>query len=432
MTLFWIALAAYALLAWKDPRKAFFLFIAFLPAYLIRLQASGLPTTALELMFVILFAAWMLKRERRLIDIKDWGWLLLAWLAVATVSLFVSPVFRSAAGVWKAYFVEPILFFLLASDLLRTQAERITAVKALAWSAAVIGATAILQHWTGWGVPPPFDGHPIPPANEAEFRSTAFYGFPNAIGLFLAPLVPMFTALAAMHPPKRPENLRTFWLFVSSTALSVAGILFAQSEGAIVGILAALGFLALAHGKTRLPTLIGGSILGIVLLAVPVTRATIVEKLTLSDWSGRVRTQMWGETWDMLKDHAVFGAGLAGYPIVFDHYHRARYIEIFQYPHELFLDFWTETGLAGVAVFMLLIWRYMASLREACRRDASLHAWTLALAAAMIALLVHGLVDVPYFKNDLSMLFWLLCASAGATLAETRRIGAEASGMTRR
>ena len=30
------------------------------------------------------------------------------------------------------------------------------------------------------------------------------------------------------------------------------------------------------------------------------------------------------------------------------------------------------------------------------------------LMASMIALLVHGLVDVPYFKNDLAVLFWLL------------------------
>ena len=33
------------------------------------------------------------------------------------------------------------------------------------------------------------------------------------------------------------------------------------------------------------------------------------------------------------------------------------------------------------------------------------------LMATMVALLVHGLVDVPYFKNDLSVLFWLIVGS---------------------
>jgi hypothetical protein len=28
----------------------------------------------------------------------------------------------------------------------------------------------------------------------------------------------------------------------------------------------------------------------------------------------------------------------------------------------------------------------------------------------IIAILVHGLVDVPYFKNDLAVLFWMLIA----------------------
>jgi hypothetical protein len=28
--------------------------------------------------------------------------------------------------------------------------------------------------------------------------------------------------------------------------------------------------------------------------------------------------------------------------------------------------------------------------------------------AAMTAILVHGLVDTPYFKNDLAMMFWLI------------------------
>ena len=412
MTFFWIAIAAFAVLAWKDLRAALFTFIAALPSYLIRFEVAGIPTTALETMFAILFVVWMLKREKRLIDIKGWGWLLLAWLAVATLSMFVSPVFREAAGIWKAYFVEPILFFLLANDLLRAEADRKNALKALAVSAIAVGALAVIQHWTDWGVPPPFNGQPIPPATEAEFRSTAFYGFPNAIGLYLAPMVPLFAAMAFF------EKKRRFWIV--AFLFSVLGIAFARSVGAMVGATAAIAYLTLRFRRTRLPAILFGAVALTVLLLIPASRAKLIENATLTGWSGRVRTQMWGETWNMLKDHPVFGAGLSGYPIVFDEYHLARYIEIFQYPHDILLNFWTETGMAGVIVFILLIWRYLASLRQARRRDPNLQAWTAMLAASMVALLVHGLVDVPYFKNDLSMLFWLLCALASSTLAEAR------------
>ena len=33
---------------------------------------------------------------------------------------------------------------------------------------------------------------------------------------------------------------------------------------------------------------------------------------------------------------------------------------------------------------------------------------------ALVAVLVHGLVDVPYFKNDLSLEFWVLLGVAWA------------------
>jgi len=32
------------------------------------------------------------------------------------------------------------------------------------------------------------------------------------------------------------------------------------------------------------------------------------------------------------------------------------------------------------------------------------------LLSAMVVIVVHGLVDVPYFKNDLAVMFWALIA----------------------
>jgi O-antigen ligase len=114
----------------------------------------------------------------------------------------------------------------------------------------------------------------------------------------------------------------------------------------------------------------------------------------------------------MLVDRPIRGAGLSGYPTVFAPYHKAGHIEIFQYPHTLVLNFWSEVGLAGLLAFALIMLRFF--------RDATAtKAWTLAGAGA--ALLVHGLVDVPYFKNDLAMLFWLLMAFAASHAAEKRK-----------
>jgi hypothetical protein len=37
----------------------------------------------------------------------------------------------------------------------------------------------------------------------------------------------------------------------------------------------------------------------------------------------------------------------------------------------------------------------------------------LGLIGAMVVMIVHGMVDVPYFKNDLAVMFWVLIALMG-------------------
>lgn len=392
-----ITLAAYAFLAWKNLRAAFLLFIAALPTYVIRFTLGGIPTTALEMMFIILFAAWMLKREKRLVDIRGWRVLLLLWLVVATLAVFISPDTRSAAGIWKAYFVEPMIFFIIANDLLRSERERYSAILALAAGASVVVLSAAIQYLTGWNLPTAYDGIPPAPGESEERRATAFYGYPNAIGLYLAPLIPLLIAARKKR-----------WMVIASV-LFFAAIVLARSEGAIVGLLAALIFAGLMLRRTRAVTILGAIIVAAIIFAVPATRELALQKLTLSDWSGDVRKVTWVETWEMLKDNPILGAGLSAYPIMLQPYHKAGHLEIFQYPHQIILNFWSELGLAGIVIFIAIVWVFFKSKGP------------LAYKAAMVVLIVHGLVDVPYFKNDLAMQFWLLLALMSSTAAESHR-----------
>ena len=103
----------------------------------------------------------------------------------------------------------------------------------------------------------------------------------------------------------------------------------------------------------------------------------------------------------MLRDHPFFGAGLAGYPKIFSPYHKATYIEIYQYPHNIILNFWSELGLLGL---IALLWLIIQFTRTALQQK------QYRLLACMLVIVIHGLVDVPYFKNDLAVFFWLLIA----------------------
>jgi O-antigen ligase len=97
----------------------------------------------------------------------------------------------------------------------------------------------------------------------------------------------------------------------------------------------------------------------------------------------------------MLADRPIQGAGLGAYPTVIKPYHKATWMEIFQYPHNILLNLWSETGLLGILAFtwMCFTWFRLSKLR-------------LPLLLPLIAILIHGLVDVPYFKNDLALAFF--------------------------
>ena len=47
---------------------------------------------------------------------------------------------------------------------------------------------------------------------------------------------------------------------------------------------------------------------------------------------------------------------------------------------------------------------------------------------AIIVIVVHGLVDVPYFKNDLAVMFWLFLAMVSIIKLEEKNYGDQGKG----
>src|SRR3989338_4365177 len=86
-------------------------------SYLFRSKIYFLPFTFLELCIWITFLGWLINviKNRRLKNgqANYYQWPIILISIAAAISIFISPDLRSAAGLWKAYFVEPILFFLV-------------------------------------------------------------------------------------------------------------------------------------------------------------------------------------------------------------------------------------------------------------------------------------------------------------------------------
>jgi len=414
-----IAAAGFAAVSYYRSLFSLYLIAGLLPTYLIRFNLFGVPLTWLEAMVIILAVVSLIRKR---VDFKQirtdvFFWPIIAILAAATLAVIVSPDKLHALGAWKAYFVEPAVFYwlLISTITVRRQLEGL--FWALGVSVIYLALSAVIQKIFVVGVPGAF----LNAAGGVD-RVVSFFGYPNALGLYLGPIVTVFLGFLYYKNADSLllylSNAWRFWLKLSVVILGLLTIFWAQSEGALLAV-AIVGWLMLVFGKkTRYSALILLVLSVIVLIANSGLRDFFLTKILLRDWSGQVRLAIWGETWAMLKDRWLFGAGLAGYPIAIIPYHTNAWMEIFPYPHNILFNFWSELGLAGVAAFLWLGIKYLwLNLKNifAAGWDYSQKIPFDRLASfvflmAGLEIVIHGLVDAPYFKNDLSMLCWLLVA----------------------
>ena len=418
--------------------------IAALPLYVIRFSFFSIPSTLLEIMSLILVTIFLLKEKfssRRFpFDIE-----LLLWLAIGFAAASITSFSLSSLGIWRAYFFEPALLFIIFIHVFNNKRKYIQTGLALAVSAIVISLIAIYQYLTGHFIPNP-SWVPL-----AVRRVTSIFPFPNAVGLYLAPitmfLVGVFCGiLARIKKVGISASMKKELILVGAgIVLSVIAILLARSEGAIFA-LAISGLVALhsATKKTRMIAHVLALIVVISIIASPKIKDYVIDRVTLNNFSGQVRKIQWHETWKMLKDGRLFtGAGLANYQTVIKPYHQEGFfynrdklaeaeflarvhgdpayranhwqpLEIYLYPHNIVLNFWSELGILGLLLFAWIIVRYFYIGIIAYRKARAANdpfAWVIfGLLFSMLVIIIHGIVDVPYFKNDLAIMFWLFIA----------------------
>ena len=167
-------------------------------------------------------------------------------------------------------------------------------------------------------------------------------------------------------------------------------------------------------------------------MVLPPLRNRILTEVDFSNGHNTLvgRFHLWSVALQMLREHPIFGAGLSGFAAAIAPIWNATNIDRYTYPHNIVLNFWTETGLLGLAAFLwILIAGFVLAWRGYRASTGGWQAIHLGVLLALVAVVVHGLVDVPYWKNDLSVEFWAILALCltPAALAARRRGGAATS-----
>ena len=133
--------------------------------------------------------------------------------------------------------------------------------------------------------------------------------------------------------------------------------------------------------------------------------------------SSNFRFAWWGQAWRGFRGHELLGTGAGTFHLT-NLLYRGSYLDFTTEPHNLPLQFLTETGLVGLVLFLLAA---ASLLRGSLRR----HGHELALALVLPAFLLHSLVDIDWDFVAVSAPAFLV---AGALLGRPalRRAGAPA------
>ncbi len=369
-----------------------------LPLYLIRLKFLGLPTNILELLAVLTIVIWGIKNRK---NIWKEFFLLPKFLLISVgvillgllLSLFFNNPGATGLGILKGWFVVPLIFsFALYASLGKENfLEKIYA--SLFFSSLLVSFIALVYKIMG--------------IVTYDNRLKAFFDSPNYLAMFLAPGVFFGTYFLIKYALQKRRYCFLFCL-LSLSCLLIA-LYFTYSYGAWVSVVGSLLITTIAivsNKKISALAIIFAIVFSFLIFQTNTEKFSGIfsERSSLAS-----RLTIWKSSMLMVKKNPWLGIGPGNF--------QNKYLEFQKYfppylewavptPHNIFLAFWLQTGLLGLIGFLLLlcfvfknIWNVLKNKKTAL--------FVAPVFMFFIYFVLHGLIDTPFWKNDLAFLFWI-------------------------
>src|SRR3989344_4569696 len=392
-------------LALLRPQLAILACLAILPSYLLKLSLFGIPTTVLELSIYatfigsfisLFFLTLILSRKGERVGVRDFFWPILAWLSITLISALFSENTKIALGGWKAWVFDPILVLILITRFFKP-ADLWKIVASLSVSSAVLSFYGLIEYF-------------VRPEQLGDGRLDSVFDPANYHAMLVGPIIVL--AIGFIFNQQTPRAWK-YCLGIAS-AINLTALVFTFSYGgylAVLGGLIILGFLTLNNiWKKRM--IFGALVIFIIFLALASPTKKFQDLFEFQERSsGHARLEIWQTSWLIFKEHPIIGVGLNNFEDVYrETIPRVAFPPLEwlgAQPHNLYLALLTQIGLLGFAAFAWIIIQFFKS---AFRQSNQIFTTHCLLLASMSTILIHGLVDTPYFKNDLSVIFWTVIA----------------------
>lgn len=382
-------------------QQFFILVILFLlPFYFIQFKYSWVSLNLVEILILALVVIWFFEKlgnRGNWVNWESWRkyWLPIILILIGiTSSLLVNKNYYVGLGILKGWFVLPMIFAAIFFDNLQKNEKLLKwSLEALFYSGVLISVEGIYYWFSGLLT---FDG-----------RLRIFFDSPNQLAMFL--VVPFLVGLFFAFQGK---ELNKKILYALGFLLIGLNLYFTFSYGAWLAAGVSLGVVFwLKYSKfvkKRTTALL--LVFLVVFLAWAInSKFGSIEKEGLRS-SLASRMMIWKSARLMIKNNPLFGIGPGNF--------QGEYLEYQKYfppypewavpqPHNLFLAFWLESGLAGLFGFVFLLVQFFRDNKKAIESNRLYGSLCLVL---MLYFLIHGLVDTTYWRNDMAIIFWMVIA----------------------
>ena len=379
--------------------------VLLIPFYFLRFELVGIPTNIFEI--AVLIAIFPMVLELIVHRKQPEPGKLLPFLLVffAGVSIFIADDTRAALGIFKSWFLVPsILYLVIINSFNRDEVLKLA--YPIYISLLIISAWAILQklgvittlfYQTG-------------DSSFSQYLSDSARVFgpfesPNYLAMYLVPTI--FLSLPIFAGSKFSF---TKVFYAIGFTLPVLALWYAGSRAGIIAFLVSIIIFSIIQINKKF------NISNILLAALSVLSiAALVYFFIIIQFnpnSDNIRIEIYKYSIDLIQANWSFGVGLGGFKSAIvaitenAESFKTHALPYALHPHNIFMAFWLNLGLAGVLVFVInLVSFFYQTAKD--KKKTIIFAATL---MAMIAIIIHGFFDTTYFKNDLAAIFWLILA----------------------
>jgi putative inorganic carbon (HCO3(-)) transporter len=279
----------------------------------------------------------------------------------------------------------------------------------LLWAAALLGVAHLLS------------GGLVSQSGGIEFA----WRLNNGMGGALAALIPIgFSALLWLAGRWRSAGQRAAGVLAFAGVIPLSAALIALvatgSRGALVGM-AAGGAVALylawraTAGQTASLRWLGDLLLALAALGVAAgflfvlfapNSLEVIQALT-RDASATSRPALWRDSLALIQDYRYTGSGLGGAGMIFSTYLFLLHVGFLYHAHNLYLQIALEQGLPGLIAFGCMAAATLWMAARALRPGRAANVLVCGAIAALVALLLHGLVEAELYATALTPLLFL-------------------------